>query len=118
MNAEQWVLRQGKDVSCLIARRPVQRPARSAEQSSAARADLRLPRAAETNDAASSKGVNWTGRGEGPHAIKRLVSDQALHFRLWHKADIPLRSTNVRFWGNSGQSSSRSSLSAFDPKRK
>ena len=64
-NAERWVLRRDKNVSCLIAHRPVQRPARSAAQASAARADLRLRRAAETNDAASSKGVNWVTKVEG-----------------------------------------------------
>jgi len=30
-----------------------------------------------------------------------------LNVRFWHKADIPARSTNVRFWGWSGRRQSR-----------
>src|SRR6516164_10063691 len=33
-----------------------------------------------------------------------MQSSEAAGFRFWHKADIPLRSINVRFWGQSGHS--------------
>ena len=33
-------------------------------------------------------------------AVPRFVADTArAHVRFWHKADIPTRSINVRFWG-------------------
>jgi hypothetical protein len=82
-NGERWVLRRGKNVSCLIAHRAVRRPVRSAEQASAARADLRRDRAAEANDAASSKRVSWTysdaGKtpaGNAQWTLRRLETGQ------------------------------------------
>ncbi len=30
------------------------------------------------------------------------LSKQSPHVRCWHKADVPLASTNVSWWGNSG----------------
>src|SRR5262249_53324308 len=34
--------------------------------------------------------------------MKNIVAEAGGQVCFWHKADIPTRPTNIRFWGNSG----------------